>query len=187
MQIICVCDHTHTQMSNQFVLSVQKHLSSNISSLVFSKGSELTANYSWWPTKASDGSQCSQCLPTHLHPRGWDGAHSHFVTPQGTLPLLSLSLPYMRNRWGGAIKWICCYFPRLLAEDVKPQPVRQPRLTADSGRGKHTPHSLLRTWWAFMLLCNLSNCLGMWWMGPDLKRKKGIRFALGRCHAHVRA
>lgn len=90
------------------------------------------------------------------------------------------SSPCMRNRWGGAIKWICCYFPRLLAEDVKPQPLRQPRMTADSGRGKHThaPHSLPRTWSAFMLLCNLSNCLGMWWMGPDLKRKKRHLFCI---------
>lgn len=50
----------------------------------------------------------------------------------------SPSLSALSVWWGGAIKWICCYFPRLFAEDVKPQPVRQPRMTAYSGRGKHT-------------------------------------------------
>lgn len=68
-------------------------------------------------------------------------AHSHFVTPQEISPPLSHSPLCMRNRWGGAIKWICCYFPRLLAEDVKPQPLRQPRMTAEQTHSHTACHA----------------------------------------------
>lgn len=81
------------------------------------------------------------CTPTD----GRDGSTAESTQPFCNTSRNFPSSPCMRNRWGGAIKWICCYFPRLLAEDVKPQPLRQPRMTADSGRGKHIHTTCTRT------------------------------------------
>lgn len=64
-----ICDHTH---QTRLCCHHKKLRSGGTGRLAFHKGSELTANYSWWPTKPGDGSQCTLCLPTHLHPHGWE-------------------------------------------------------------------------------------------------------------------
>lgn len=76
--------------------------------------------------------------PPRMGERERDGSTAESTQPFCNTSRNFPSSPCMRNRWGGAIKWICCYFPRLLAEDVKPQPRRQPRMTADSGRGERS-------------------------------------------------
>lgn len=63
---IHICDHT--QFKPDCTVTTKSFIAADW--LTFCKGSELTANYSWWPTKAGDGSQCTLCLPTHLHLHG---------------------------------------------------------------------------------------------------------------------
>lgn len=126
------------------------------------------------------------CVYPHLQSKRGETAAQPFCSTSRNSAVLSSPSLCMRNRWGGAIKWICCYFPGLLAEDVKPQPVTQPRMPACSGKHKHTC-SPIRTPSAFKLLCNLSNCLRVWWMDSDLQRKIGIMYVLSCCSSHVTA
>ncbi len=84
---------THAHQTRLRCHQRKRHCSS-AGRLAFRKGSELTANYSRWPTEAGDRSQMHSMF-THTPAPPWMGemaaqprAHSHFVTPQGTFPPL---------------------------------------------------------------------------------------------------
>jgi len=177
--------HTHTRIIPDYAVTTKSFCIGSSGRLAFRKESELTANYIWWLTKAGDGSQCTLCLPTHLQPHGWERR-------QGTQPFCntsrnSLSSPCMRNRWGGAIKWICCYFPRLKMSNLS-QRVSQGWLPTQAEA--NTQHRNL---------CHANDQLSCFcviyqiawacdeWAQISKGGKKDIYFALGRCYAHVTA
>lgn len=177
---------THTHTKPDYAVTTKSFVEAAQAGWLSAKGqSWLQITAGGWPRLVMDlNALCvypHTCTPTV----GRDGSTAESTQPFCNTSRNSLSSPCMRNRWGGAIKWIFGYFPRLLAEDVKPQPVRQPRMTAEANT--HTPHSLPRKWSAFMLLCNLSNCLGMWWMGPRSQKEKihlvCIRLLLCPCNS----
>ena len=189
--------HTHTHTVSKPDCTVTGKCSLTVQSAWFHNKVIVDNKLQLLVGPGADASPRAPCLPTHLHPA--DGSNgdaakctqpfcnsSRTTSPSSYSLLLPSSLPLysslgMRNRWGGAIKWICCYFsPKASwAEDV--------HLVSQTSQGWLQTHAVAKhththahtesispytTRSAFMLLRNLSNCWAEWWMAPDLGAAK---------------
>lgn len=174
--------------SNQIVLSPQKGSAAGAqASWLFCDGSELTANYSCWPTRGPWWISARSVFTHTPAPHGWgDSSTARSTQPFCNTSRNSLSLSPLYDEVVPLSEFAVISPGSLLKMSNLSQCGSQGWLPTHTHTHRH--HTLLRTWSAFMLLCNLSNCLGMWWMGLDLKRGgKGIRFALRCCSSYVTA
>lgn len=191
------CDHTNTYQTELCCHHKKSFVAVAQAGWLFTKGQSWLQITAGRPRPVMDLNACSvyphTCTPADSRHSSTAESTQPFcstskISPSLSPPSLLLSSPCMRNRWGGAIKWICCYFPRLLAEDVKPQPVRKPKMTAVLDGGKHTHHSLCHAHdqlSCFCVMYQIAWACDEW--AQISKGKKGFRFALGRCYAHVTA